>query len=136
MAEDLIKDSFCTEVNKKIITRHIIVLKAMLGLVSIYSILQSIWWYKILSNAVYDKNSVLDFLEYRLTPITIAIVALADMVAWWFYLQGVALLKNSLVKYDAEIFNAGYNKIYSAGLITLVSYVISCLELGLYLIIF
>lgn len=134
MDEDLIKNSFCVEVNKKTINRHIFIIKIMLGLISIYATLQGMWWYKILSKANYNKSTN-DFFNYGLAPLLTGVLIIVSIFSWVFYLQGVTLIKQSFIRNEAAFFNTGYKKVFIASLVTILGFTLSCLEFAAYLII-
>jgi hypothetical protein len=106
----------------------------MLGLISVYAALQTMWWYKILSKANYNKSTV-DFFNYRLAPLITGILLIVSIFSWVFYLQGVALIKQSFIRNEVDFFNTGYKKVFTASLITILGYTLSCLEFAAYLII-
>jgi len=127
--EDLLTDNFCAAVDKKLISKHILLLKSILILTAIYTATESILWYRIVKKTLsFNHLTMVELYQYRITPAVLIILFLASLVSWSIYLNGAVLLRISFNKNDADIFNSGYNNIYRASVISAIAFAVSCLH--------
>ena len=129
MTEDLIKDNFCIEVDKNLITKNIRLIKIVLAVVSLYLIMGAYLWIKILiTQPVFMKIEGLKLFEYLLTPIVLFATVLINLIAIIYCLKGNRLIQLSFAQNDAGLFNKGYKQYYRSGILGLIIISISLIH--------
>lgn len=128
MNEDLLKDTFCVEIDKSVISKNIQLLKIALVFISAYLLLAIYLWVKIfITMPSILKMEGVQLFKFIFSPIVLFLSSFLNISAVFYVLRGNKLLHTSIINNDAAIFNTGYNHFYKATIFSLITIIISLL---------
>lgn len=129
MTEDLIKDNFCAEVDKNLISKNIRLIKIVLAVASLYLCLCAYLWIKIYAaKPFFMKVKGVQFFRYFFMPVVLITTISLNLLAIVLCLKGNRLIQASFAKNDAGLFNTGYKQFYWSGVFGLIIISISLLH--------